>query len=74
MRCANKGFRCGSNMRGTVLAIGQRAGGISKREQCTQFRSQSPPRGGLLSPYFQDANGVSKGSLGECDGDIRAVV
>lgn len=36
--------------------------------------SQSPPRGGLISPHVQDANGVSKGSLGECDGDTRAVV
>lgn len=30
--------------------------------------------GGNISPYFQDASSVSKGSLGECDGNTRAVV
>lgn len=33
----------------------------------------SPPRGGTIS-HFQDANGVSIDSLGECDGDVRIVV
>lgn len=55
-RRANKGFRCGSKMRGTVLAIEQHARGISKSERWGQLRESGSSQGRLyfsLSPRCQ---------------------